>query len=229
MFTRLLSPLVQLFYPHCCEICGAELTAARNLLCLHCHDSLPLTGFQHHPANPVADIFRGRLPVAHAVAIYYYSQQSGLQQLVHQFKYHQRKDIAGWLGKQAGYLLRSGPLAMAADCLVPVPLFSRKEKERGYNQAALLAEGIGAVIDKPVVPQALQRVQYTGTQTRKSRTSRWENVKTVFKANPALLTGRHVLLVDDVITTGATTEAAGQALLEAGATVSICCLAWTSG
>lgn len=229
MFTRLLSPLVQLFYPHCCEICGAELTAAGNLLCLHCHDSLPLTGFHLHTDNPVAGIFRGRLPVAHALAVYYYSQQSGLQQLVHQFKYHQRKDIAGWLGTQAGYIIRSGPLATAVDCLVPVPLFPRKEKERGYNQAALLAEAIGAVIDKPVLPHALKRVQYTGTQTRKSRTSRWENVRAVFKADPALLTGRHVLLIDDVITTGATTEAAGQALLEAGAGISICCLAWTSG
>ncbi|NML36039.1 ComF family protein [Chitinophaga sp. G-6-1-13] len=229
MFTRLLSPLIHLFYPHCCEICGQELPSANELLCLHCQDSLPVTGFHHYAGNPVAHIFRGRMPVADATAVYYYSQASGLQRLVHQFKYHQRKDIVSWLGKQAGYVLRSGGWGAAVDCLVPVPLFPRKEKERGYNQAALLAEAIGAVMGKPMLTQALQRVQYTGTQTRKSRISRWENVKTVFKANPALLTGRHVLLIDDVITTGATTEAAGQALLEAGATVSVCCLAWASG
>lgn len=229
MFSRLLSPLINLFYPHCCEICGQELSSANDLLCLHCHNSLPVTGFHHYAENPVVNIFRGRMPVAYATAVYYYSQASGLQQLVHQFKYHQRKDIASWLGRQAGYTLRSGEWAAAVDCLVPVPLFPRKEKERGYNQATLLAESIGAVISKPVFPHALKRLQYTGTQTRKSRISRWENVKTMFKANPALLTGRHVLLIDDVITTGATTEAAGQALLEAGATVSICCLAWASG
>lgn len=229
MFTRLLSPLVHLFYPHCCEICGQELFSANDLLCLHCQDCLPLTGFHHHADNPVANIFRGRMPVTYATAVYYYSQASGLQRLVHQFKYHQRKDIADWLGKQAGHVLRTGGWAATADCLVPMPLYHRKEKERGYNQAALLATAIGAVMDKPVLSQALQRVQYTDTQTRKSRISRWENVKTVFKANPALLTGKHVLLIDDVITTGATTEAAGQALLEAGATVGVCCLAWASG
>ncbi|MBC9910795.1 ComF family protein [Chitinophaga varians] len=229
MFTRLLSPLINLFYPHCCEICGQELPSANDLLCLHCLDSLPATGFHHYAENPVAHIFRGRMPVRYATAAYYYSQASGLQRLIHQFKYHQRQDIASWLGKQAGYMLRSGEWAAAVDCLVPVPLFPRKEKERGYNQAALLATAIGAVMCKPVLPQALQRIQHTGTQTRKSRIGRWENVKTVFKANPALLTGRHVLLIDDVVTTGATTEAAGQALLEAGASVSICCLAWATG
>lgn len=227
MFTRLLSPLVHLFYPHCCEICGQELLSADDLLCIHCHHSLPLTGFQCYTDNPVTRIFHGRMPVMQATAVYYYSQTSGLQQLVHQFKYHQRKDIAGWLGRQMGYALRGADWINGIDYLVPVPLFTRKEKQRGYNQAALLAGAMGTVVGKPLLPHALHRLQYTGTQTRKSRTSRWENVKAVFGATPALLTGRHVLLVDDVITTGATTEAAGQALLLAGATVSICCLAWT--
>ncbi|MBC9933599.1 ComF family protein [Chitinophaga qingshengii] len=227
MFTRLLSPLVNLFYPHCCEICGQELLSADDMLCIRCHDSLPLTGFQYYADNPVTHIFHGRMPVVQATAVYYYSQTSGLQQLIHQFKYHQRQDIAGWLGRQMGYALRCANWTSTVDYLVPVPLFPGKEKQRGYNQAALLAGAMGTVVGKPLLSQALRRVQYTGTQTRKSRTSRWENVKTVFEASPALLTGRHVLLVDDVITTGATTEAAGQALLQAGATVSICCLAWT--
>lgn len=229
MFTRLLSPLLQLFYPHCCEICGEELSPTDNLLCLHCRDNLPVTNFHRYEGNPVAHIFRGRLDIAHATAAYYYSQSSGLQLLIHHFKYRQRKDIATWLGTQAGYMLRECSWITEIDMLVPVPLFPRKEKQRGYNQATLLASAMAGVINLPVLPRALGRLQYTDTQTRKSRISRWDNVKDVFRADPALLTGRHVLLVDDVITTGATTEAAGRALQEAGATVSISCLAWAFG
>lgn len=226
MLTRLLSPLVHLFYPHCCELCGNDLPAADEILCLSCHNSLPATNFHHYTANPVATLFSGRLQIDNATAVYYYSQSSGLQQLIHQFKYKQRKDIATWLGKQSGYLLRESSWIAGMDVIVPVPLFPRKERQRGYNQAALLANGIAAVVNRPVLLQGLVRQRYTGTQTKKGRISRWENVKDVFKADPALLSGKQVLLVDDVITTGATTEAAGQALRQAGARVSICCLAY---
>ncbi|CAL1520967.1 ComF family protein [Chitinophaga sp. MM2321] len=226
MFTSLLSPLIHLFYPHCCEVCGIDLPAADELLCLHCHAALPVTQFHRYPANPVANIFRGRIQISHATAAYYYSQSSGLQQLIHHFKYKQRKDIATWLGKQTGYMLRESNWLSSIDYLVPVPLFPRKEKQRGYNQAALLANGIAHITSHPVLLQALRRQQYTGTQTRKGRVSRWQNVADVFKADRTLLTGRHVLLIDDVITTGATTEACSQALIEAGASVSVCCLAY---
>ncbi|SEW08168.1 ComF family protein [Chitinophaga arvensicola] len=226
MLTSLLTPLVHLFYPHCCELCGTDLHQADELLCLRCAQALPLTHFQRYPDNPVAQVFRGRIPLQQASATYYYNQSSGLQQLIHRFKYHQRPDIATWLGKQTGYQLQESSWIKDIDLLVPVPLNARKEKQRGYNQATLLARGIAAVIPLPVSPATLRREHFTATQTKKGRTDRWQNVAHVFSISGNLSGGLHVLLVDDVITTGATTEACCNVLQKAGARVSVCCLAY---
>jgi ComF family protein len=227
MLTSLLSPLVHLFYPHCCEVCGTDLPKADELLCLRCQQALPATNFHRYPDNPVSLIFNGRVPVQQATAAYYYSKSSGLQQLIHQFKYKQRPDIATWLGRQMGYMLQESSWLPAIDCIVPVPLFPRKEKLRGYNQATLLANSIGHVTQLPIQPKALSRQIFTSTQTRKGRTGRWQNVADVFQANDTFINKQHVLLVDDVITTGATTEACCNALIATGAQVSICCLAFS--
>ena len=225
----LLSSLVHLFYPHTCEGCGRDLARTEQILCLHCNRKLPATGFQQHPHNPVEKIFWGRVNIRHAMAAYYYTQASMLQKLIHQFKYHQRKDIALHLGRQMGHMLLQSAWLYEIDCIIPVPLYAARERQRGYNQAALLAQGIAAVVQKPAVPHAIQRMQHAGSQTRRNRTSRWENVSRVFAVKePDTLQGRHVLLIDDVITTGATTEACSQALVAARATVSICTLAFTS-
>jgi ComF family protein len=226
MLTSLLAPLVHLFYPHCCELCGTDLHQTDELLCLRCAHALPLTHFQRYPNNPVAQVFHGRVPVQQATAAYYYNQSSGLQQLIHRFKYNQRPDIATWLGKQTGHQLQESTWISNIDFLVPVPLNARKEKQRGYNQATLLAQGIAQVIPLPVYPATLRREQFTATQTKKGRTDRWQNVANAFNINAPLPDGAHVLLIDDVITTGATTEACCAALREAGATVSVCCLAY---
>jgi ComF family protein len=226
MFTSLLSPLVHLFYPHCCELCGRDLQQTDELLCLRCVQALPATHFHRYSGNPVANVFSGRVVVQQATAAYYYNQSSGMQQLIHRFKYRQRPDIATWLGKQTGYQLQESTWIKNIDMLVPVPLFPRKEKLRGYNQATLLANGIAKVIPLPVLPATLSRQQFTATQTQKGRTDRWQNVATAFKTNGNLPAGVHVLLVDDVITTGATTEACCLALQQAGARVSVCCLAY---
>jgi ComF family protein len=226
MFTSLLSPLVHLFYPHCCELCGTDLRQTDELLCFRCQQALPVTHFHRYPANPVEKIFSGRVMIQQAAAIYYYNRSSGIQQLIHRFKYRQRPDIATWLGRQMGFQLRESAWAADIDFLAPVPLFPRKERLRGYNQATLLANGIAGVLHLPVHPQTLYRQQFTSTQTRKGRTERWQNVAAVFHTGGNQLSGSHVLLVDDVITTGATTEACCAALLEAGARVSVCCLAY---
>ncbi|NLR59970.1 ComF family protein [Chitinophaga polysaccharea] len=226
MLTRLLSPLVHLFYPHCCELCGTDLPATGDLLCLRCWQTLPVTGFHRYPDNPVANIFNGRVTVQQATATYYYTQSSGVQQLIHRFKYRQRPDIAVSLGKQTGYQLSESTWIPGIDFLVPVPLFPHKEKLRGYNQATQLANGIAQVIALPVYPKTLSRLQFTATQTRKGRAARWQNVAAAFQVNGNQVNGSHVLLVDDVITTGATTEACCTALVHAGARVSVCCIAF---
>ncbi|MBO9731938.1 MAG: ComF family protein [Chitinophaga sp.] len=226
MLTSLLSPLVHLFYPHCCELCGTDLPETDELLCLRCIQALPLTHFHRYLQNPVAKVFNGRVAIQQATATYYYSQSSGIQQLIHLFKYRQRRDIAAWLGRQTGYQLRESSWIGDIDMLVPVPLFPRKEKMRGYNQATVLANGIAQVIPLPVQPTMLSRLQFTSTQTRKGRTDRWQNVSSAFKVNGHLAADTHVLLIDDVITTGATTEACCTTLQQAGARVSVCCVAF---
>ncbi|MFY0253152.1 ComF family protein [Chitinophaga sp. 30R24] len=228
MLTSLFSPLIHLFYPHCCELCGTDLHQTDELLCIRCYEALPATGFHRHSNNPVARIFHGRAVIQQATAAFYYHQSSGIQQLIHRFKYKQRPDIATWLGKQVGYQLQEIDWISDIDFLAPVPLFPRKEQRRGYNQATLLAQGIAQVIPRPVRASTLYRQQYTDTQTRKGRIARWQNVAMAFQTPGNFPAGSHVLLIDDVITTGATTEACCNALLKTGAKVSVCCLAYAA-
>jgi len=226
---RLLSPLVHLFYPHTCDGCGRDLVRTENILCLRCLRRLPATGFQQWDSNPVARIFWGRVSICHAMAAYYFTRASVLQRLIHQFKYHHRRDIALHLGRQTGRQLLLSEWLYEIDCIVPVPLHPAKERHRGYNQAAVLAGGIAEIVGKPVLPHAMRRTAYADSQTRKGRVSRWENVAGAFTVKePASLQGRHVLLVDDVITTGATSEACSQAIIDVQASVSFCALAFAN-
>ncbi|WP_291908290.1 ComF family protein [Chitinophaga sp. CB10] len=228
MIARLLTPLVDLFYPHCCAICGAALDQQSDKICIACEAALPVTGFHLFADNPIEKIFWGRTKVAHAMAAYYYSQSSGVQEMIHQFKYKQREDLAYYLGRKTGLMLTQTSWLHEIDRIVPVPLYSKKERKRGYNQARALAAGMAEVTNKPLATNLLSRQIYTHTQTKKGRIGRWSNVAEVFRASPAAA-GLHLLLVDDVITTGATTEACCKALTDAGATVSVACLAYAWG
>ncbi|WP_177230550.1 ComF family protein [Chitinophaga sp. CF118] len=225
----LLSSLLHLFYPHTCDGCGNDLTRSEEVLCLHCKQQLPYTRFQYHAGNPVEKIFWGRVDVRHAMAAYYYKKTSLLQSLIHQFKYHNRKDIALYLGRQTGNILLQCEWLHEISCIIPVPLNSSRERRRGYNQATLLANGISSVIKKPVISHVLTRENYLSSQTKKNRELRWENVEAAFSLKHAAdIRDKHVLLVDDVITTGATTEACCQALRQEKTEISICSLAYAS-
>lgn len=226
----MLQPLLHLLYPHSCESCGIDLSRREEILCVACSRHLPVTGFQLIPDNPVEKIFIGRIPLQHATAGYYFGQQSRLQQLVHQFKYHGRKDIALYLGRQLGLQLQQSAWWQKVTAVMPVPLHAVKQRHRGYNQAAVLAAGIAAVLGCSLLEDGLERIPNSSTQTRKSRMERWENVSTAFtlKENTAI-SKQHVLLVDDVVTTGATMEACAQAIMkEEDVEVSVCTLAYAS-
>lgn len=223
MFTALL----HLCFPHVCESCGNTLTHTEAFLCLQCTVQLPRTGFQHFTENPVEKLFYGRLQVQHALAAYYFSQASMLRKLVHKIKYRHKKKLTFYMGKQMGKILAQTSWINQITCIVPVPITKKREKFRGYNQSALLSAGIAAVINKPVLSHALKRVVFTASQTRKSRILRWQNVQHAFQLeNPELLKDEHVLLIDDVITTGATTEACGKLFQQANIPFSICSLAY---
>lgn len=206
--------LLHLLFPHICCGCGTDVLSNESVLCMRCVHTLPETNFEKHPGNPVEKIFWGRLPLVSATAQYYFTKESLMQQLMHQFKYKHNKDLGWQLGRMMG-----GQLAMSGhfiiDGLVPLPLFPSKEKKRGYNQSAILCEGMAELMQVPVLHKAVTRTKHTETQTRKSRVERWENMEGKFiVTDPASIRNKHLLLVDDVITTGATLEACGSELLK---------------
>lgn len=212
---NILSGTLHLFYPHICTGCGSDLLEKDNLLCLHCTESLPNTNFAVHNNNPVEKAFWGRIPVAAAHSQYYFAKESLIQHLIHQLKYKANKDIGFYLGQLMGNTLLSSGRFQNIDVLIPLPLYPDKERKRGYNQAAVICEGMSAEMNVPVNITNVTRRRFTETQTRKHRTERWQNVEGSFVVtNPAALKGKNILLVDDVITTGATLEACGSTVLQ---------------
>jgi ComF family protein len=223
---KLFNDFLHLLYPHNCAGCGSDLLENDQEICMHCYAVLPETNFAAFAGNPIEKIFYGRLPVELATAGYYFNKQTVLQRLVHQLKYKGNKEVGWQLGKWLGLQLKSSNRFNGIDALVPLPLFPDKEKRRGYNQSTILCEGIADVLQLPVLNNAVIRKHYTDTQTKKGRSDRWTNVDNSFAiANAELLANKHVLLVDDVITTGATLEACGTALKTVqGLTLSIAAL-----
>jgi ComF family protein len=213
---RLTEPLIRFLFPHICEGCGTDILPRSSNLCSLCISQMPETYYELIRSNPVEKKFYGRLAVRAATAQFYFSRESLIQHLIHQFKYRGNQLLGLQLGKLMGQqLLNSG--RFNADALVPVPLFDSKERKRGFNQATLLCRGISEIMDIPLMDKALIRIRNTDSQTRKGRMDRWENMEGKFTViDPARISNRHLLLVDDVITTGATLEACGQELLNAG-------------
>ena len=197
-------------------------------LCLRCLHALPLSNFHDYADNPVERAFTGRVSLVAGTAFCHFSHGSLMQQVLHALKYRGRRDTGRMLGRMMGEKLQGCPRFAGIEALVPVPLHAAKERKRGYNQSALLCEGMADVWGLPVVRKAVLRISPTGTQTHKSRVERWQNMEGRFRlARPELLEGRHILLVDDVITTGATMEACARALLQAkGLRLSVAALAW---
>jgi ComF family protein len=220
--------LLQLFFPHCCIGCAAAL-ADTDLLCIQCMQQLPATGFFEHEHNPAEKMFYGRLPVQSAAAAYFFTKDSLIQKLIFELKYKNNKAAGIYLGKLTGHLLLSSPRFQPIDALIPVPLHLSKKRKRGYNQAELICQGMAAIIQKPILTQTVIRSHSTGTQTRQDRIHRWQNMENVFRVmDETAIAGKHILLVDDVITTGATLEACGREILQVTNTqLSIAAVAYT--
>ena len=221
-----LRSFINIVYPHCCAACGNVLYRNEDILCLDCYDDLPRTQFHLNPDNEVARIFWGRIPVINATSFMYFTRESRYRQILHELKYRGNQRIGMEMGKMFGLELRETPFA-EIDLIHPVPLHRAKLRQRGYNQSELIARGIAEVMNKPVETNFITRVKGTGTQTKKSRYERWENVKDNFHIpEPDLFCNKHVLLIDDVITTGATIEACAESLLSVpGTRISIASLA----
>ena len=205
---------LHLLFPHVCIGCGSDILNEKTVLCMRCIDVMPETNFELHPNNPVEKIFRGRLPLVAGTGQFYFTKESLMQHLIHQFKYKGNKELGLQLGKIMGeQLQKSGRFDV--DAVVPLPLFPAKEKRRSYNQATILCDGMAESMKIPILNQVISRPQHTETQTKKGRIERWKNMEGKFVLkNPDAIRNKHLLLVDDIITTGATLEACGNELLQ---------------
>ena len=213
---NIVNSTLHLFYPHVCTGCGSDLLQENNLLCVRCINDLPHTNFAALANNQIEKYFWGRINLTAAYSQFYFSKEFLIQHLIHQLKYKGDTKIGFYLGEIMGKTLHNSNRFSSIDALVPLPLYAAKEHKRGYNQATVICNGMSSVMNIQVLNNAVIRQHATETQTRKHRTERWENVKSSFKvAKPGELSGKHLLLVDDVVTTGATLEACGNAILQA--------------
>jgi ComF family protein len=225
-----INDFVHLIYPHNCLGCGNDALETDALLCTQCFYQLPGTDFFTVKNNPVEQTFYGRLTIQQAAAAYYFTKDSLIQHLLIELKYKSNKKAGLFLGKQIGYFLQQSKRFDDIELIVPLPLHPKKEQKRGYNQAMTICEGITSVWNKPVLKDAVIRTAFTETQTKQDRMHRWQNMDGIFAiAQSHLLTGKHILLVDDVITTGATLEACGNEILKIpGTQLSIATAAFTT-
>ena len=221
--------LLHLFFPHHCTGCGSDVVEDSQLLCLQCLAKLPETKFFEAEGNPVEKTFYGRLALQSAGAAYYFTKDSFVQHLITELKYHGNTDIGIYLGKLTALQMQKSDRFESVDCIVPLPLNDKKFQKRGYNQAALIAEGMLSILNIPVITNAVVRRLFTETQTKKDRVTRWQSMQNVFEIkNISSLENKHVLLVDDIVTTGATLEACGSVMLQVpNLKLSIATVAWT--
>jgi ComF family protein len=223
-----LADFASLLFPKLCCACGESLMGSEKLICTDCLYNLPYTHFHQQPDNIVARQFWGRLPISNAYAMLYFTKGGKVQQLMHHFKYQNMPHIGHMLGQMTGHQLILNDGFKQIDAIIPVPLHKSKLRKRGYNQSECFANGVAEILKAPVITDNLLRKSKTETQTHKSRFERAENMQNVFTLTDArALANQHLLLVDDVVTTGSTLEACGIALQDIpGVKLSIATIAY---
>jgi len=200
--------------PRSCVVCGRRLSPTERSLCSVCLRHLPRTTYQFMPEdNQMAKLFWGQLPIERAAALMFYEPHSEMAQLIYRLKYNERADIGEDLGRLMAQEMQFGRFFDGIDALVPVPLSRKRLRQRGYNQSEMLAQGISDITGIPVINGAVKRKHFVKSQTSLSRQERLENVDGIFYLKkPQLIENRHVLLIDDICTTGATLIACGEAM-----------------
>ncbi len=224
--TNYFKAFVNLLFPGICDACGNTLAGNESRVCTSCLANLPFTHYWKSADNPVSALFWGRISIENAASMLFFEKGSTLQHLLHNLKYKGKNEIGIVLGKISGVKLQGTPYANA-DLIIPIPLHASRQRKRGYNQSEMIAKGLSASLNIPLESKAIIRCKPTRSQTAKTRYERWQNVEGAFLlTRPEALTGKHLLVIDDVVTTGATSEACMEELLRAkGTTVSYLAIA----
>lgn len=219
LFAEYVIKLFNLISPRQCVMCGCRLSIGEKLICTACNLKLPRTGYSAKPYdNYMAHIFWGRLPIERAVALFFFRAHSDSSNIIYSIKYFGHPEAGAFMGRMAANEFRLNGFFEGIDAIVPVPLARKRQRERGYNQSMEIARGVSEITHLPIISNAVIRKSFAASQTRMNRWQRYENVKDVFVLKDgSSLTGKHILIIDDVVTTGATVISCATELQKGGA------------
>lgn len=209
--------LINLFFPKICQICDNPLLKNEQIICLRCLHELPVTNYHLNNENPVKKVFYGRVSLENATSLLIFRKKGSVQKLIHQLKYKGQQEIGPFLGTWLGAELEKIPAYREMDAVIPVPLHKLRLRSRGFNQVEGFGKEIAKALKIPYLDQVLLKKSFSTTQTIKGRLARWGNIEETFILDrPQEIQNKHVLLVDDLITTGATLEACANTIKQAG-------------
>ncbi|MGI9550703.1 MAG: ComF family protein [Aurantibacter sp.] len=213
--TKILNDISNVLVPEVCFGCNAHLLGGEHLLCTSCRNDLPLTEYTFNVENPVDRIFYGRINIKKANSFLFFTENGTVQRLLHHLKYKNQEKIGDFLGNWFGQIIKENGFIDPIDFVIPVPLHSKKLRQRGYNQVALFGMRLAEHLEAKYADNILFKTANTKTQTKKGRIGRWFENKSLYTlSNSDLIRDRNVLLVDDIITTGATLEMCTKVLME---------------
>ena len=211
----ILNDIRHLVFPQKCLSCDSELTGAENSICSLCTANFTETNFHLSDEPTLMDkIFWGRISIHKTYALFFFEKEKTTQKILFQLKYKNNPAVGHYFGKEMGKRIRLNPGFQDVDVYIPIPLHPKKEFTRGYNQSEALAKGIAEELEAPLDARCLKRVQHGKSQTTKSRFERWNSIQSTFKIKDSIKQYKHIVLVDDVITTGSTIEVIAAAILE---------------
>lgn len=210
----MLSNLLNIILPKLCYSCSIPLSDNENSICTKCRHQLPVTNYHKlEKSNPVEKIFHGRVLIEHATSLLRFEKKGITQQLIHQLKYKGHQEIGAFFGNWLGEELSKTKHYTTVNCIIPVPLHKKKLRKRGYNQVTVFAQAIASHLNATFYDDVLVKSNNTASQVTKNRLARWNSENSIFSViNTEKIAHKHILLVDDLITTGATLEACIQQL-----------------
>lgn len=206
--------ILNLFFPNCCVICSSRLVDNEEHICVTCLSEIPPTNYHKQPENKLEEVFAGRFPFVRIASYAHFVKGGSLQPIIHELKYRSNPKLGVFLGELSGKALKGSPFLKGVDYIVPVPIHSNRQKMRGYNQSLEIAKGLSLQTGLVIDSENLSRVVDNPTQTGFSKLERWSNVDGIFQiSNEKVFEGKHILLIDDVVTTGSTLESCAKAIL----------------